>query len=412
MKQEKFVNDILKLVSIKSFTGDVEGIRECQNIVIEMARNFGFETSFHGNGRVLVVQPRNLKGVPKLGFVVHLDTVPFDEKEWNHNPLGEIANGRIYGRGILDDKCAIVQSIYALKNLESRIQPSWQLIIGSSEEGEWIDMREFLSENPVLPRTLVTIDGDGVQNGCRGYLDLEFEFERASKKTRYLKELYVPNGANNVVPSKAVARVCDNMFESKGIAAHSSIPETGKNALVNLSKLLSQYSDVTSEFPKYFELIEAIEKNSGDSLGFEPNTSVCLTKCCLIGDTIKVNLNIRLGENMKDVKEVLASIGKRFCCKLTASRLTMPAYVAEDSREIKLMCQAYEQFMGKKIVPSIAKGLGYNAALPNCSIFGPRFAPEDDEPDACHAIDENRSIEDLLKFQKMLEMFVKEFLAN
>lgn len=413
MNRKGFINDILRLVSVKSFTDDAEGIKRCQNVVIEMAESFGFEASLHGNGKVVVIQPKGLKGVPELGLVVHLDTVSFDEKGWKHNPLGEVSDGRIYGRGVLDDKCAIVQSLYAFKALEQKIQPSWQIIVGSSEEGEWVDMQEFLKENPVLPKTMVTVDGDGVQNGCRGYLDLEFTFERAIK-TKNLIELEVPNGVNNTVPAKAFAQTQDGAWTSKGTAVHSSIPEMGKNALVVLSETLGNFSEIRAEFPKYFELIKAVKDTSGEKLGFAANTSVCPTKCCLEDDMLVVNLNVRLGETTKkdDLLRVLINLKKKFDCRLIARELTMPAFVPENSREIRLMCQAYEQVMGMPIAPTVAKGVGYNAALPNCSIFGPRFAPEDDEPDTCHSADENRSIADLLKFQKMLEKFVESFLAN
>jgi succinyl-diaminopimelate desuccinylase len=37
----------------------------------------------------------------------HLDTVPFDASEWSHDPLGEVVDDRLYGRGATDMKGAI-----------------------------------------------------------------------------------------------------------------------------------------------------------------------------------------------------------------------------------------------------------------------------------------------------------------
>lgn len=37
----------------------------------------------------------------------HLDTVPFDPEEWSYDPLGELADDRLYGRGATDMKGAI-----------------------------------------------------------------------------------------------------------------------------------------------------------------------------------------------------------------------------------------------------------------------------------------------------------------
>ena len=73
------------------------------------------------------------------------------------------------------------------------------------------------------------------------------------------------------------------------------------------------------------------------------------------------------------------------------------------------MLEAYEQVMGKSTISTIAMGVGYNAALPNCAIFGPRYSLGDDEEDTCHSADENRKVEDLFKFLEILEAFIGKF---
>ena len=178
--KDRVISDILKLVSIKSFTDDREGIMECQTAVSEMAADLGFLCSYRAGGKVLVIEPHNKTEDPELGIVVHLDTVPYDEKEWKTNPLGETKDGRIFGRGVIDDKAAIVLAMYAMLEMKNQIKPSWQIIVGSSEEGKWTDMKEYLEEGLELPKFQITIDGDGVQNGCRGYMDLELKFQRGA----------------------------------------------------------------------------------------------------------------------------------------------------------------------------------------------------------------------------------------
>ncbi len=49
-----------------------------------------------------------------LLFNGHLDTVPFDADEWSHDPLGERAGDRIYGRGATDMKGAVAAMLVAL----------------------------------------------------------------------------------------------------------------------------------------------------------------------------------------------------------------------------------------------------------------------------------------------------------
>lgn len=410
--RDKIVKDILDILSIQSFTNNPIGITKCQNFVISLAKQMGFEVSKHGKGKVLVISPKSLSDAPMLGIVVHLDTVPFVSNQWTYNPLGEIANNRIYGRGVLDDKAAIILSMHALKNLEHKINPSWQIIVGSSEESKWTDIEDFLKEKPELPSFMITIDGDGVQNGCRGCLNLVLKFMRTSN-TKNLEQLFIPEGVENIVPDKAITVINNHQILETGFSVHSSIPEKGQNAFSRLIRRLSLYNSITCEFPYFFRLMELLEKgNCAQLLGFAPDTSICPTKCNLIEDTISVNFNIRLGPltTQNDLFGVLDQILQNYHCTMDISSLTFPSYVSKESKEIKLMCHAYYKVIGKATIPNIARGLGYNATFPNCAIFGPRFAPEDDEPDTCHGIDENRKIEDLLKFLDMLSIFIYELL--
>ncbi|MDB2282301.1 M20 family metallopeptidase [Halorubrum ezzemoulense] len=45
----------------------------------------------------------------------HLDTVPFDADAWTRDPLGERADGRVYGRGATDMKGAVASLLFALR---------------------------------------------------------------------------------------------------------------------------------------------------------------------------------------------------------------------------------------------------------------------------------------------------------
>lgn len=417
--RERILTDILKLVKIQSFTDDWLGIRKCQEEVQEIAHKLGFVTFYHANGKVLVIEPKDLIGRPELGIVVHLDTVPYDETQWTHNPLGEIANGRVYGRGVIDDKAAIILALYALYSNAKK--PNWQIIVGSCEEGVWTDMQDYMKEEVTLPEFLITIDGDGVQNGCRGYLDLECSFKRNNLSCNRLTDLVVVDGANNSVPGKAIAIIENRKIEMIGVAVHSSIPETGKNALTHL--LCQIREEVGQEFPGLFNLAYNL-KDECDAMcvGFKKhpevlygqrigNTSICLTNCEYSENEITVNLNIRLcaGVNQEEVETAIQKISSEYECVCQIKELTLPAYISPESWGIQKMLESYKEVMGKETTSTIAMGVGYNAALPNCAIFGPRFAVEHDEEDTCHAANENRTIEDLFKFYEMLCIFLNKF---
>lgn len=420
-KRFQIISDIMKLISIKSFTHDDIGIRKCQDFLMELSEKLGFKSSLHGKNRVLIIEPQNNASIPELGIVVHIDTVPFDECEWKHNPLGEFTAGKIYGRGILDDKGPVILSMYALYNLKGKIKDSWQIIIGSSEEDEWVDMEAFLTENPILPKFLVTIDGDGVLNGCRGYTDFVLKFKRESD-TCYLTNFLVPNGVKNTVPSKAIAKLQGFIIEGSGIEVHSSIPEQGKSAITDLAQNIKQHiPEVYQEYAHMFDFLSKLHSTCNESVLGLPlqkdehgiGTSVSATTAKMVNDTIWINLNIRigLGKTEKDIENAVHYLKTQYKCDIEVLKLIMPSYVDSNQKEFLAMQDAYEKVIFKKPTVTIARGLGYNAALPNCAIFGPRFDTEDDlEPDSCHQADECRSIESLFKFYEMLNLFLSKIL--
>lgn len=424
MNKEQFsiISDILNLLAIKSFTHDEIGIRKCQEFLVTLATRLGFQSSLHGNNRVLIIEPKNNSKRPKFGIVVHVDTVPFDEKEWTHNPLGEVSNSRIYGRGIIDDKGPIILSMYAMYYLREKIENSWQIIIGSSEEDEWIDMEEFLKEDPILPKFLVTIDGDGVLNGCRGYTDLLLKFKRETNDSKHITNFFVPNGMKNTVPAKALAEIDGNLITGYGKEVHSSIPEQGRSAITDLSQNIKKHlRKAYVEYSHMFDLLTELYYNCNETViglpillnSQEIGTSVSVTTAAMKGEIIEINLNVRLGpgRTIQDIKTAITYLSSKYYCEVESLKMILPSYINSNQKEFQAMSKAYEEVLNSKPAITIAKGLGYNAALPNCAIFGPRFdVKDDDESDTCHQADENRSIENLFKFYEMLKKFLKKVL--
>lgn len=407
---KRIVEEILQLLACQSVTDDTYGIVRCQNLVREQAINLGFETEIVAGGRVLVISPKGLKRPAKLGIVVHLDTVPYESSEWTHNPLGEISSGRIYGCGIIDDKGPIVFAMHAFDELHGEIEDSWQIIVGSDEEGSWEDMKCFLNGSPILPEFLVTIDGDGVQNGCRGYMDICLEFKRETD-IKIIQNLYVPNGSNNTIPATCVMELDDSRrFLGVGKKAHSSIPSQGRSAITELATRVD--GDVYKEYASFFDLLHRLDKNcDAYAIGIR-DAEVSVTNVHMDKNGPILNLNVRMEKDIEYnvLNRVLMDLMLNYNCNAEIVDFIRPSSVDKNSPEIKAMQKAYKAVIGKKATVSIARGVGYNAALPNCAIFGPRFEANHDEEDYCHQADENRSLEDLFKFYDMFKIFVKEVL--
>jgi succinyl-diaminopimelate desuccinylase len=72
-----------------------------------------------------------------LLYLGHLDTVPFDETEWTHDPSGEQVDSRIYGRGATDMKGplgAMLEAVRAFAVTDTTPPVSLALALVSDEE--------------------------------------------------------------------------------------------------------------------------------------------------------------------------------------------------------------------------------------------------------------------------------------
>jgi hypothetical protein len=72
-----------------------------------------------------------------LCFVGHIDTVPLGAMPWTHDPFaGEMADGRLYGRGSTDMKSGVAAFVVAACRLAGRLRstPGLELVIVAGEE--------------------------------------------------------------------------------------------------------------------------------------------------------------------------------------------------------------------------------------------------------------------------------------
>lgn len=86
------------------------------------------------------------QGEELIGILGHLDVVPEGEG-WTYKPFGgEIANGKMYGRGTSDDKGPIIATYYAIKALIDAgvtFNKRVRIIIGCDEETTWKCMDRY-----------------------------------------------------------------------------------------------------------------------------------------------------------------------------------------------------------------------------------------------------------------------------
>ncbi|AKF87280.1 hypothetical protein MFUL124B02_40750 [Myxococcus fulvus 124B02] len=98
------------------------------------------------------------KGAPALGLVFHGDVVPAPAHEWKRPPFEPyVQDGRLYGRGVEDDKGPLASALVALDYARQLgIEPRGKVlvIIGNGEESDWTGMLKYAAMEPKAPHVI------------------------------------------------------------------------------------------------------------------------------------------------------------------------------------------------------------------------------------------------------------------
>lgn len=400
---EKYLNDTVKtiqeLIRIDSTNQPAEegmpfgkGAARALQAFLSCAEAMGFETRNYDNyvGEVLFGE-----GEP-FAILAHLDVVPAGSG-WTHAPFGgEIENGKLYGRGAMDDKGPAVVCLYALKALKDEgFQPrkTIKLIVGCNEECGWgcIDHYKQCAE---MPKVGFTPDADfPVIYAEKGILHVKFYFPVENAP---FTALYGGKGVN-MVCDEAFAqcdktegaeryslRVEDGLLVSRGVSAHGSTPEKGKNALEPLFAYFARTNeDMRRAHEILFEDIFGL-KNFADETGrltMSPDVAN-------YGDGIlSVCVDIRYPSTLplQAVLDVLDKTGVRYEEIHRQSALFNP----KDSFLIQTLQRVYNEATGEHAEPIAIGGGTYARALECGAGFGPQLCGE---PVTIHQKDEYISI--------------------
>ena len=132
------------------------GERECAEHLSRLLEDAGFDVQSyeHDPGRTsLVARLGGSSSRLPLCFAGHIDTVPLGAAPWSHDPFaGEVADGRLYGRGSSDMKCGLAAFVTAAHRLAERLRasPGLVLVIVAGEETGCDGSRHLATTNGAL----------------------------------------------------------------------------------------------------------------------------------------------------------------------------------------------------------------------------------------------------------------------
>ena len=425
---EEMLEDLRQLIAIPSESDDHEKVREALIFTVELAKKYGLEARTVLQDQVGIVELG--EGDETLGILTHVDVVPAgDPAAWVTEPYSmDIRDGRIYGRGTLDDKGMVIASIYAMravKELGIPLTKKVQLIIGTQEEVEWTDMDAYVEEYP-LPDYGFTPDGSyPVCNIEKGYIDqiMEFDVSGGEPDGVFLKALEIGTAAN-VVPGRAEAELSNGeKIVVTGKQCHSSQPENGVNAMLLMGEELKK-RDLSEN--RLLDILLDICSDFGDpecgKLGFRSDSEyfegefvhrniISPTVLSAKDGTASLTVNVRTayGSDNKEISDILTGWAEAHGGRTASVDSQKPVFVPKNRPFIQTFAKAYEDVTGLENEFVLEYGGTYAKAMPNIVSWGPIFPGEED---SCHQANEYLVYNGLILSTEIFSEVIKNIITS
>ena len=147
------LDELKKYVAQPSISAQNLGLKECAQLVKEMLEKRGFSAEIMATeGAPVVFAERKGKVDKTILIYNHYDVQPPEPLElWDSPPFEpEIRDGKMYGRGVSDDKGHLTSRLHAIDAIlaeEGELPCNIKFIIEGEEETASVHLHEFISKN-------------------------------------------------------------------------------------------------------------------------------------------------------------------------------------------------------------------------------------------------------------------------
>ena len=464
--RDEMLKTLADLIAFPSVVSDAEGdypfgieVERAYEFMMKKAEEDGFITKNVDNWGGHIDFPGETDDV--VAVVGHLDVVPAgDLDNWNTDPFkAEIIDGRIYGRGSVDDKGPLLAGYYAVRALKEagfRPNKTIRVILGLDEETNWYGMEYYMerekapvsgfSPDAVFPviygekgtfsanlSKAVSLDGAGPDAGAGdGFRLVSAKGGTVSNAVPESAEALIACGGRkdeliSIIekykadhPDKADDVSYEAVGESesgeviklkaKGLAAHASEPYLGKNAISILCDILGEIDfeqdDINGLVRFYNDHIGYDLYGERMAVGLSDEPSGPLTFNAGIVDisgnsaSLVIDIRYPITCTLEQVKDGLHQVCDPEGITIEQRTQADPLYKPADDPLVVTLMDVYRKYTGDKDAKPITMGgATYARAVPNTVAFGPVFTEK--EPDLCHMPNEYIELESLMTSTKI-----------
>lgn len=383
------------------------GVQQCLAHALEAARALGFTAVDLDHQMGWCEYGTGDEMIAVLG---HLDVVP-EGDGWSFDPFGGIVqDGKVLGRGSMDDKGPTMAALYAMAALRDSGLPlrrRIRILFGTNEETGSADMKYYKAHGGELPVMGFTPDGEyPVINGEKGIITVDFSTHYSQSGPVQLASI-TGGTAHNIVPAAAKAEivcpaeqraelmqlaageriVCTETqqgftLQAEGLGAHAAMPELGVNAIGLLAMALDKLplsSEVAARIHFIADKIglDGTGAGLGIALHDAPSGPLSFNLGTIQGDangfTVRLNYRYPVTFSYDDCAPACTrAFAEAGFAKSNESHKPC-LYMPEDCELVKTLLEVYAQETGQ---PAKAKSIGggtYAKAIPNVVAFGPIF---------------------------------------
>ena len=419
--REDYVATLSRWVRTPSIKGTPEDgapfgrdVRRMLDLAMQDAQDMGFRTRiFDGYAGDTTLGPEDQEMIAVLG---HLDVVPVGDG-WTREPFGAaVEDGKMYGRGTIDDKGPALAAMFAMKAIREAGIPlhrSIRLILGCDEESDWQDM-DYYCKHAEMPALGFSPDASfPLINTEKGMLHM---FVHAPLSTEGVQVLeWVTGERMNVIPGEARAILAGDAslvnqvrayaqatglpyraemtdrgvcVTAEGIPGHAAYPEGRRNAIGMMLCLLRELG-VQGPLRTLADVYGM--ETDGTSLGIACADEVSGALTCNMGILHIRDGNVYASFDCRvPISADLAALRKTALDKLSAFTIDEcgtkePHHVPAESELVSSLLGAYHDVTGLPAVAESTGGGTYAKVLRQGVAFGAAFP---DDEDLCHQANE------------------------